>query len=132
MYIDRKNIFLNFNFIRNMDLNFYKNWNKTIAVYNVVITVIGTLGNIIVGAVCMRKSMRKVPTFVFYSILSFTNIITLYSINLNSFFLKYFNFSLVDLNVHACRALNFIQFFPTEASTYLLVRICQFEYFSQQ
>jgi hypothetical protein len=97
--------------------------NEIVSCYSVVLAIHGTVGNLLVAFICLRKGLRKTPTFVFNAILSLNNIMILYHTNITNFFQTYFGFFVPDINIEACRLTTFFQLGFAQASSYLMVSV---------
>ena len=86
-------------------------WNQAIGIYSVTLAVLGSLGNIIVFITCLRKSLRKVPTFVFLAFLSLIDMSSLYFYNLNDYFTAFYNLTIADFGLMACKFTSFFAMF---------------------
>ncbi len=101
----------------------YYTWNVVISYYSIVLATLGTIGNFIACAICLRKSLRKVPTFIFFAIMSLTNAFALYYWNLNDYFLTFFGHTMGDFNELSCKISTFLQMFFSQSSSFLLVSL---------
>ena len=95
--------------------------NKVLGVYALILTVVGTIANLLSCIVCFR--MRKNITFIFLTFLTMSDIFTLYWWNLNNFLKEYVNIDLLTVNMYVCKFGNFIQFTSLQISAWILVRI---------
>jgi hypothetical protein len=95
--------------------------NVLISSYSIIIAVLGTAGNILCFVICMRKTLREIPTFIFMSFLVLSDTLSLYSWNLNNFFITFYGLSIGDFNDASCKLTSFMQFFSNQTSAYLLV-----------
>jgi hypothetical protein len=57
--------------------NNFAHLNKIVSVSIIFLSSIGIIGNIISIVICMRKELRKVPTFIFMAFVSILNILKL-------------------------------------------------------
>ncbi len=96
---------------------------KVLAIYSLLLVILGTLGNLFTCFVCCCKRLRKVTTFNFIAFMSITEILTLYVWNLDHFLLPFFGFEIEPLNIHACRFSVFLQFFSLQYSIWILVSL---------
>ena len=95
--------------------------NYILAYYGVFLTVFGTIGNLICFIVCIQKSLRQTPTYIFLAFMSLLDILNLYFWNFNGIFLIYYNMTFADLNLSICRFSFFCQCFALGSSAYILV-----------
>jgi hypothetical protein len=98
---------------------------KLLAVYSLVLTILGTIGNMLVLATCcFTPSLRKVNTFRFFIILSIADTIALYGWNLDHFLIE---FSLMNANwqnnLAIVRLTNFLQYLSLQYSAWCLVKV---------
>ena len=60
------------------------------AVYSLLIAIFGTIDNVITFCVCIRKRLRKTPTFLFTAAMVLMDILPLLTLNLTDAFVKIF------------------------------------------
>lgn len=96
---------------------------KILGVYALFLTITGTVFNLIVFVICIRKRLWRTTTFKFLAILSLNDVIGLYQWNLkhfiSSFFLVNFNYT----NLPWCRISIFLQYLSLQYSAWILVSI---------
>nr|QVK45792.1 G protein-coupled receptor [Proales similis] len=93
--------------------------NSILAVYALLLNVIGTLSSVLSLYVCFK--LRKVATFVFLAYLTVANVFSLYYWLLNKFFNNFFPFDLSNLSRWTCRLGSFVQFSSLQISAWTLV-----------
>jgi hypothetical protein len=64
----------------NSNKNNFAHVNKIVSVSIIFLSSIGIIGNVISFVICMRKDLRKVPTFIFMAFVSILNILKLITI----------------------------------------------------
>ena len=94
---------------------------KAIGVYSMIILVIGTIGNVCASLVCLRKSLRETPTFVFIFFELISDTISLYFWNVDHYLLAFHFYQIEDINIHLCRFASFFQVTSLQWSAWLLV-----------
>ena len=104
-----------------MGLSPFEIFNRVIGAYALFILIFGTIGNIITSLICFRKRLRKTTFFCFMSIISILDIFSLYTWNLSSFLIPYFNIMHDFSSVPWCKISSFMQFFSLQSSAWLLV-----------
>ncbi len=77
--------------------------NVGIAYYSIALTCVGTIGNMASLFICLRKNLRKTPTFIFMSFMMAANCLVSYFWHLNSYFLTFHFMSISDFSIEACR-----------------------------
>ena len=92
-----------------------------IAYYCVILVAYGTIGNLISTGICLRKSLREVPTFIFFAVISILDACSLYFINLNPYMVMFKGKSITDYSLVGCRLTSFLQMFFSQSSSYILV-----------
>ena len=95
--------------------------SKLIGSYSISLIIIGTIGNFCGILVCLRKSLRKTPTFVFIAFALASDIVTLYFWNVNHYLYAFQNYQIEDLSVVLCRFATLFQTFSLQWSAWLLV-----------
>ena len=101
--------------------NIFEKINKIIAISSVILCLIGIIGNNLTAGLCMRKKLRKSPTFIFLSFIAIINIIPLITIVLCPYFLYFYKKVLSEINIDLCKTVMFLTFWSCHSSTYLLV-----------
>lgn len=92
-----------------------------IAVYNFLIIILGTFGNIITVVICLRKRLRKINTFIFYAFAAIYDTIGLYEWNLRQFVTFFFKVDWDLFSLFYCRIDTLLQYVCFEASAWILV-----------
>ena len=95
--------------------------NKIIGVSSLFLAVFGVIGNSFTCYVCLRKRLRKINTFMFLSILSICDLMSLQVWNLDQFLLAFFGFSLEFTSLWLCKIAIFFQYYSLQNSAWLLV-----------
>lgn len=113
-----------------MDDDLIETLKQILAVYSISILIIGTISNICCFCVFMRKSLRKIPTFVFLSFIHIFDSMTLYFWNLDHFLLPFYGYMIEFRSIHTCRLSTFMQLFSLQCSAWLLVIMCIDRYLS--
>ena len=96
---------------------------KTIGIYSILLLLIGTVGNFCAALVCLRKSLRKTPTFIFIGFALISDIISLYFWNINHFLEAFESYVIEDVSIHLCRFATFFQTTSLQWSAWLLIKI---------
>lgn len=97
--------------------------NQLLAIYCLLLIIFGTIGNLFSFFICMRKNLRKIPTFVFLSYMLLTETITLYLWNLNHFTSTYFGYVIDGIDINLCKFFFFTQLTSLQVSAWLLVSL---------
>ena len=97
------------------------NISLAISVSSIIFCSIGILGNCICILTCMRKELRDVPTFIFLMVLSFINILKLFTIALCAYVIEFIVQNVEDFNTAFLNITLFILFWEYQSSTYLKV-----------
>ena len=95
--------------------------NKTLSICSIIFCFIGSISNLISILVCLHKELRKVPTFVFLSILSFMNILKLISIGLCVYLLEFVVQKVQELDAKIINFFLLILFWEYQTTAYLKV-----------
>lgn len=104
--------------------------NKINGILALVILVIGMTGNILSGLICLRPKLRKVPTFIFYAMLLFSDAFTLTIWNVDQFLVAFFDTHIERHGLYSCKVATFIQTFSLQFSSWLLVLMTAERYMS--
>ena len=94
---------------------------KVIGIYSLGLLLIGTIGNFCAALVCLRKSLRKTPTFVFIGFALFSDTVSLYFWNINHYLEAFESYVIEDISVTMCRLATFFQTTSLQWSAWLLV-----------
>ena len=95
--------------------------NKTLGMYALILTIVGTLANAMVFYICSKKNLRLINTFKFFSIMSVTDTLCLYQWNLKHFVTAFYHFDLNFYNLFWCRFSTFLQYSTLQYSAWILV-----------
>ena len=106
-----------------MDQNILNVIGEFIGIYSIILIIIATIGNFISTLVCTRKSLRKIPTFVFIGFALISDIVSLYFWNINHFLFAFANYLIEDLGVGYCRFATVLQTTSLQWSASLLVQV---------
>ena len=96
-------------------------FKQIIAVYNMVLIIFGTIGNILTAAICFRRRLRKINTFKFFAFNALLDTVCLYEWNLRQFVLYLFNQDCSFTSLIYCNLSSFFQYVSFEASAWFLV-----------
>ena len=94
---------------------------KVIAAYNMFLIILGTFGNILTCIICLRKRLRQINTFKFFSFIAVIDMIGLYEWNLRQFVLYFMNVDLSFEFLLYCDISSFFQYVAFETSAWFLV-----------
>jgi hypothetical protein len=87
---------------------------KIFEILSFIITILGTLTNVLAFIICLRKNLRKTPTFIFMAFMAISDTIALYSLNIEN---------LSNINWFYCKIQYFINNFPLKTSAWFLVSL---------
>lgn len=94
---------------------------KALGVWCLVLTIVGTIGNLFIFLICVTK-LRSQVTFVFIAFLAVVDALSLYEWNLTHFYEAFhISSALVDGNILICRLISFSQYITLHSSAWLLV-----------
>ena len=96
--------------------------HKAVGIYSLFLIVFGTLGNILSVVVCLRKELRKVPTFVFYAFTLVHDTISLYFWNLDHYFTAFYGYEIERISFTLCRLFTELQMFSLQSSAWIMVK----------
>jgi hypothetical protein len=102
--------------------------NKIIGVYEIILIILGTFGNLFIFYVSYLN--RQNSTFLFLAFLSISDMLSLYWWNLNHFVQPFTNLDLQNFNFYYCKIINFCQFVSSQTSAWILILISFDRYFS--
>lgn len=111
-------------------MDVYDVLNYMNAIYSGIIIVTGTLSNLACIVICLRPTLRKIPTFVFYSFLLFSDILTLYVWNVDHMLIVFAQTQLEFMGINVCKSVTFIQLFGMQNSAWTLVLMTYERYLS--
>lgn len=92
---------------------------KFFGMYALFLTIIGTIGNIIIFIVTSK--LTKPNTFVYLRFLAISDILTLYYWNLDKFVLSFTRANYQNMSVAMCKIGNYIQYTTLQFSSWMLV-----------
>lgn len=98
-----------------------KKTDRILAIFSIMFCTIGILSNLISILICLRKELRKVPTFMFLAVLSFIYTLKLFLIALFSFLIEFVVQSIQELNEITINITLFFIFCEYQSSAYLKV-----------
>ena len=93
---------------------------KIISAYELLLIILGTIGNILILIVCLN--LRN-STFILMRFLAVADLISLYFWNLNHFTTAFFGLDLQNFNFYYCKIFEFIQFSSLQISAWILVSL---------
>jgi hypothetical protein len=96
--------------------------NKLLGAYSLFLIIFGSLTNILSFIVCIRKRIRKNPTFIFIAHRVIFDVLALFFVNIDNFYQFYYGTIPENKLKIYCNASMFLQIFPPETSAWLLVR----------
>ena len=96
---------------------------KLIGIYCLALVVFGTIFNGFSLFICLKRSLRIIPTFVFYSLLLVSDTLTLFWWNIEVYLVVFELKQFEDYNIHLCRVTTLLQVFSFQWSAWLLVSI---------
>ncbi|CAF1173174.1 unnamed protein product [Rotaria sordida] len=97
-----------------------------IAIYALLLIIIGTIGNILTIIILLRPMLRKYTTMRYLIAVATADLCSLYSWNLNLFYKHLVNpyqNDLEDLSIISCRIISFIAFVSLELSSWFLTLV---------
>ena len=97
------------------------NLKKIVSIYNLFVTIIGTLTNTLTIMTCFQKDLREISTFKLYAFNAISDIVSLYPWNIRQFILYNFGLDLETTFLWWCIGASYIQFTTFEISAWLLV-----------
>ena len=101
-------------------MNLYKTLNYIIAVFSIILCILGTIGNIITLLMCLRKNLRKRPLFIFMMFTAIMNIFPLVSIAFYSVVIEILK---IENQTIFYKINAFISSWGSQSTNYLLVSI---------
>jgi hypothetical protein len=90
--------------------------------YNIAIAVLGTISNLLICFICLRKKLRKRSTFKLFAFAAITNMLSLYQWNLYQVVLYLFNTDLNSKYLACCLLISYFQHVTFESSAWFLVK----------
>jgi hypothetical protein len=104
--------------------------NQINGIYSLIILILGAIGNFFCAAICLRPSLRKVPTFNFYCVLLSCDAFALCVWNLDHYLLIFHETQLENHGIISCKISTFVQCFSLQYSAWLLVSMTVERYLS--
>ncbi|CAF0800899.1 unnamed protein product [Brachionus calyciflorus] len=104
-----------------MDL--YEILSRILGAYSLMLIIFGLIANFIIFFICLRKPLRKISTFKFFSILALSDTLSLFECNLTHFTIAYFNIAYNSIYLPWCRLEQFLQQTFLQLSAWILVSI---------
>ena len=95
--------------------------NENITISFVVLSFFGCVGNLVSIGVCLRKELRRIPTFVFMAFLSAINILKLTTIALCLIASQYLVDKFHQLDSISLKLIIFLIFWEYQSSAYFKV-----------
>ena len=95
---------------------------KTIVVISIIFCIFGILNNILSIVVCLRKKLRKIPTFIFKAFMSKMNIILLTTMIFYTFISNFFEITLNTINFKYSKMLFILMLCSYQTSLYMKVQ----------
>ena len=93
---------------------------KTISITGIILSTFGIISNVFSIATCLRKELRKSPTFIFMFFISLIYILPLGTIVICPFFI---HFEHIKINIELCKKTVFISLWACQSSAYLKVNL---------
>ena len=87
--------------------------------YSLIITILGTICNILILYICMKSSTKS--TLILLRYLSFNDILTLYFWNISHFIESSFLIDIQNYNIYLCKFGSWIQYSSLQSSAWILV-----------
>lgn len=98
-------------------------FQRIFSAFSIFIIAIGTIGNTLSLLTCLQKSLRSLPTFVFYSFMLVNDIICLYFWNQNHFTEQFTHWTYQQKSLTICIVTTVLQMSSLKSSAWLLVKI---------
>ncbi len=92
-----------------------------LAIYSVLLSVFGTIGNLLTFLVTIRARLRILPTYIFISFMMLVDTLSLHFWNYTQLLVMLFNRPMSEINLATCKITSFLQFFSLQTSAFLLV-----------
>ena len=96
---------------------------KLLGAYALLLTIVGTIGNVLIFSICIKKEMRKINTFKFFAFISISDCLALYEWNLKHFIAAYFGIDFNFMSLAWCRLSLYLQYVTLQFSAWILVYI---------
>jgi hypothetical protein len=94
-----------------------------IEIIPIIVVVLGITGNIISMIICLKKELRKTPTFIFKIFINIMNIIPLITIIIYSFTTDVYEIKFNEFYFNFFKTLLFLILWTWQSSAYLQVYI---------
>ena len=104
---------------KNIFLNKMVETLKILATYDIILTVGGTVLNIIVFLTCLK--IKNNTTFALMRILAISDLVSLWWWNVDHFMVPFFNLDFQAMYVFYCRLCDFCQYSSLQISAWILV-----------
>ncbi|CAF1093620.1 unnamed protein product, partial [Brachionus calyciflorus] len=96
---------------------------KMLGTYSLFLTIVGTIFNIMVILICIRKRLWRITTFKFMVVMAVNDAVSLYQWNLKHFIDPFFNIDFNFTSLVWCRLSLFLQYYCLQYSAWILVSI---------
>nr|QVK45793.1 G protein-coupled receptor [Proales similis] len=103
---------------------------KVVGSYCLFLVIVGTLSNLIALYICLRKRLRSVTTFIFFSFILLNDTLSLYGWCLDHFLDSFFHLQIEESSIWLCKIFRFSQFVTLQWSSWLLVFLTLDRYLS--
>ena len=98
--------------------------SRSISICSIIFCIIGIISNLISIAVCLKKELIKLPTFVFLAFLSLMNILKLVSVGLSVYLLEFFIESIQEVDKSTLSISMLLLLWEYQSTAYLKVSHC--------
>lgn len=95
--------------------------NRFLSIFSILLCPIGIISNLISISICLRKELKKLPTFVFMAILSLINILKLISIGVCVAVLEFSVKKVQEIDETILNVSLFLIFWEYQSAAYLKV-----------
>lgn len=95
--------------------------DKIIAIYGIVLILIGTIANTLSFLVCLK--VKNNNTFIFLATMSVTNIFAIFYWNMEHILSILFNINWTEYSLLVCKLGNYLQYTSLGCSVWILVTI---------
>jgi hypothetical protein len=106
----------------------FKKINTVIAMLSVILSIFGMFFNIISIIICLKRELRKSPTFIFKIFINIMNIMPLITIVLCSFIKHFIEFQLNSVNFELGKLILFLTLWSAQSSAYIQVIFFSFHF----
>jgi hypothetical protein len=96
-----------------------KKINTVIAILSVILSIFGIFFNIISMIICLKRELRKSPTFIFKIFINLMNIMPLITIVLCLFIKHFIEFELNSFNFELGKVILFLTLWSSQSSAYI-------------